>query len=150
MESPPKLSSCIFVGVFFSLIKLQTTEEEVINDSEYLAPPEHSWTAITGEGGETAVVGQGVDKVDVSVSKPVEAEYEEVIASSTDGLPFRNSLRRRGKRAHRGTHYIYIPTSHMMFPFSSNRGYLFYYMVYYSMRVWFSIQRVWKLIRGHH
>lgn len=63
----------------------------------YLPLPEHSWT--TGEGGETAVVGQGVDKEDVPVSKPVEAEYDEVIASSTDGLPFRKSLRRGGKRA---------------------------------------------------
>lgn len=50
---------------------------------------------ITGEGGTTAVVGQGVDKVDVPVSKPVEAEYDEVIASSTDGLSFRKSLRKK-------------------------------------------------------
>lgn len=63
-----------------------------LKDSEYLPPPEHSWTAITWDGGNTAVVGQGVDKVDVPVSKPVEAEYDEVIASSTDGLPFRKSL----------------------------------------------------------
>lgn len=47
-----------------------------------------------GEGGKTAVVGQGVDKDDVPVSKPVDAEYDEVMASSTDGLPFRKSLRR--------------------------------------------------------
>lgn len=67
-------------------------------NSEYLPLPEHSWTAITGKGGETAVVGQGVDKVDVTVSRPVEAEYDEVIASSTDGLPFRKSLRRGEKR----------------------------------------------------
>lgn len=37
-------------------------------------------------------MGQGVDKVDVPVSSPVEAEYDEVVASSTDGLPFRKSL----------------------------------------------------------
>lgn len=67
----------------------------------YLPLPEHSWTAITGEGGDTAVVGQGVDKEDVPVSKPVEAEYDEVIASSTDGLPFRKSLRRGERRANR-------------------------------------------------
>lgn len=60
----------------------------------YLPLPERSWTAITGEGGDTAVVGQGVDREDVPVSKPVEAEYDEVIASSTDRLPFRKSLRR--------------------------------------------------------
>lgn len=64
----------------------------------YLPLPEQSWTAITGEGGETAVVGQGVDKVDVPVSKPVEAEYDEVMASSTDGLPFRKSLQRGNRR----------------------------------------------------
>ncbi len=58
----------------------------------YLPPAEHCGTAITGEGGEMAVVGQGVDKVDVPVSKPVEVEYDEVSASSTDGLPFRKSL----------------------------------------------------------
>lgn len=67
----------------------------------YLPLPERSWT--TGEGGETAVVGQGVDKEDVPVSKPVEAEYDEVIASSTDGLPFRKSLRGGERRTHRGS-----------------------------------------------
>ena len=53
---------------------------------------------ITGEGGDTAVVGHGVDKVDVPVSNPVDAEYDDVIASSTDGLPFRNNLRRKEKK----------------------------------------------------
>lgn len=45
-----------------------------------------------GDGGEMAVVGHGVDREDVPVSKPVEAEYDDVMASSTDGLPFRKSL----------------------------------------------------------
>lgn len=45
-----------------------------------------------------ADVGQGVDKEDVPVSKPVEAEYDELIASSTDGLPFRKSLTRGQRR----------------------------------------------------
>jgi len=31
-------------------------------------------------------------------SRPVEAEHDEVMASSTDGLPFRNSLRTGGER----------------------------------------------------
>lgn len=69
----------------------------------YLSFPEHSCTPITGEGGKTAVVGQGVDMVDVPVSKPVEAEYDEVIASSTDGLPFRKSLWREEIRGEEGT-----------------------------------------------
>lgn len=47
---------------------------------------------IRGEEGDSVFVGQGVDKDDVPVSKPVESEYNEVIASSTDGLPFRKSL----------------------------------------------------------
>lgn len=64
--------------------------------SAYLA--EHSCTAIIGDWGEIAVVGQGVDKVDVPVSSPVEAEYDEVVASSTDGLPFRKSLQRGEKK----------------------------------------------------
>ena len=55
-----------------------------------------------GEGGYTAVVGQGVDKVDVPVSRPVDAEYDDVMASSTDGLPFRKSLRRAERRVRRG------------------------------------------------
>lgn len=46
--------------------------------------------AVLGEGGETAVVGHGVDAVEVSVSMPV--EYEDVMASSTEGLPFKKSL----------------------------------------------------------
>lgn len=58
----------------------------------YLPIPERSWTETTGEGGEMADVGQGVDKEDVPVSKPVEAEYDELIASCTNGLPFRKSL----------------------------------------------------------
>lgn len=70
--------------------------------SAYLA--EHSCIAIIGDGGETAVVGQGVDKVDVPVSNPVEAEYDEVIASSTDGLPFRKSLQRGEKKEKK--HYL--------------------------------------------
>lgn len=38
------------------------------------------------------MVGHGVDREDVPVSNPVEAEHDEVTASSTDGLPFRKSL----------------------------------------------------------
>lgn len=38
------------------------------------------------------MVGHGVDREDVPVSSPVEAEYDDVMASSTDGLPFRKSL----------------------------------------------------------
>lgn len=59
----------------------------------YLPLPGPSWTAMMGEGGESAVAGQKVDKEDAPVSKPVEAEYDEVIASSTDGQPFRKSLK---------------------------------------------------------
>lgn len=55
--------------------------------------PERSCRATKGGGGgETAVVGHGVDREEVPVSNPVEAEYEDVMASSTDGLPFRKSL----------------------------------------------------------
>lgn len=57
-----------------------------------LPHPERSCRATKGGGGETAVVGHGVDREDVPVSNPVEAEYDEVMASSTDGLPFRKSL----------------------------------------------------------
>ena len=75
----------------------------------YLPLAEHSWAAITGEGGDTAVVGHGVDKVDVPVSKPVEVEYDEVIASSTDGLPFRKSLRTgEERRGHTGGQILHL------------------------------------------
>lgn len=76
------------------IYKLKILNVTTLSDRKYLLLSERSWTAITQEGGETAVVGQGVDKVDVPVSKPVDAEYDEVIASSTDGLPFRKSLER--------------------------------------------------------
>lgn len=55
--------------------------------------PGVSFAAAVGEGGNRAVVGHGVDNVDVPVSRPVEAEYDEVMASSMDGLPFRKSLK---------------------------------------------------------
>lgn len=57
-----------------------------------LPRPERSCRAAKGGGGETAVVGHGVEREDVPVSNPVEAEYDDVMASSTDGLPFRKSL----------------------------------------------------------
>lgn len=44
------------------------------------------------------MVGHGVDREDVPVSKPVEAEYDDVMASSTDGLPFRKSLMAGGHK----------------------------------------------------
>lgn len=76
----------------------------------YLDLTERSWIEILGEGGEIAVLGQGVDKVDVPVPKPVEAEYEELIASSTDALPFRNIL--KNKRRDRVTLTIIIIIDH--------------------------------------
>ena len=63
-------------------------------------------------GGEAAVVGHGVDREDVPVSSPVEAEYDDVTASSRDGLPFRKSLTaaRRGflKRAEPTAEFFHI------------------------------------------
>lgn len=64
--------------------------------SEYRYLPEQSCAAVKQEGGNTVVGGHGVDKVDVPVSKPVEVEYDDVIVSSTDGLPFKKSLWRMG------------------------------------------------------
>lgn len=43
-----------------------------LTDCGYLPFPELSWTVILG--GEMVVVGQGVDSVDVPVSKPVDVE----------------------------------------------------------------------------
>ena len=56
------------------------------------------------------MVGQGVDSVDVPVSKPVEAEYDEVMASSTDGLPFRKSLQEEKSQDTSRTKVLCRPT----------------------------------------
>lgn len=75
-------------------------------DNWYLLLPEHSWIVILGDRGDMAVVGQGVERVDVPVSKPVDVEYDDVNSSSTDGLPFRKSLREKRRRH---TERSYIP-----------------------------------------
>lgn len=97
---------CLFTSCRKPTRRKQTLEDTQQKTVIYLPIPERSWTATTGEGGEMADVGQGVDKEDVPVSKPVEAEYDELIASSTDGLPFRKSLTRGQRRevGHVGAH----------------------------------------------
>lgn len=67
--------------------------------------------------------------MDVPVSKPVEAEYDEVIASSTDGLPFRKSLRRKEEtRGHTEGGITFKSSNVRNCLFSASRGHLFYEM----------------------